>query len=233
MPSLRGCDSTRKANRSRRTRRIFSNEIGEPLPHFHDVWLRAVLKAHGVRPRWAAGHDYKGLSTECKAAYRRIDLRWHDLRHEYASRLVERGVPLAQVRDLLGHASITTTERYDTQKLENLQVAVTKLERGLAFSADAASWTPGPEPTPRAGADADTQPRVAPGRRPAPREPREDRAGRRPISGGRSALRQAQGAPSDQSRGGAGADPVTGPAVARRSDASTRSRQATRRATRR
>jgi hypothetical protein len=30
----------------------------------------------------------------------------------------ERGVPLAQVRDLLGHASITTTERYDNQKLE-------------------------------------------------------------------------------------------------------------------
>ena len=36
------------------------------------------------------------------------DLRWHDVGHEYASRLVERGVPLAQVRDLLGHASITT-----------------------------------------------------------------------------------------------------------------------------
>ncbi|HAK55017.1 MAG TPA: hypothetical protein DCP38_05975 [Acidobacteria bacterium] len=45
-----------------------------------------------------------------------IDLRWHDLRHEYASRLVECGVPLAQVRDPLGHASITTTERYDNQK---------------------------------------------------------------------------------------------------------------------
>jgi site-specific recombinase XerD len=41
--------------------------------------------------------------------------------------LVEEGVPLAQVRDLLGHASITTTERYDNQKLENLQIAVTKL----------------------------------------------------------------------------------------------------------
>ena len=37
------------------------------------------------------------------------------LRHEYASRLVERGVPLAQARDLLGHASILTTERYDTR----------------------------------------------------------------------------------------------------------------------
>jgi len=61
------------------------------------------------------------------------DVDWHDLRHEYASRLVERGVPLAQVRDLLGQASITTTERYDNQKLENLQAAVLKLESGKTF----------------------------------------------------------------------------------------------------
>ena len=62
-----------------------------------------------------------------------INLRWHDLRHEYASRLVERGVPPARVRDLLGHASITTTERYDNQKPENLQIAAAKLESGLTF----------------------------------------------------------------------------------------------------
>ena len=42
-------------------------------------------------------------------------------------------MPLAQVRDLLGHASITTTERYDNQKLEDLQAAVLKLESGKTF----------------------------------------------------------------------------------------------------
>ena len=88
---------------------------------------------HGIKPRWAAGLKYKGLSREAKDAFRKINLRWHDLRHEYASRLVERGVRLAQVRDLLGHASITTTERYDNQKLENLQIAAAKLEGGLTF----------------------------------------------------------------------------------------------------
>ena len=50
---------------------------------------------------------------------------------------VEKGVPLAQVRDLLGHASITTTERYDSQKLENLQLAAAKLESDKTFDAPA------------------------------------------------------------------------------------------------
>ena len=50
--------------------------------------------------------------------------------------LVERGVPLAQVRDLLGHASILTTERYDNQKLEALQAAVERLEGGKTFECD-------------------------------------------------------------------------------------------------
>jgi hypothetical protein len=53
------------------------------------------------------------LTVECLGALRRINLHWHDLRHEYASRLAERGVPLSQIRDLLGHHSIVTTERYD------------------------------------------------------------------------------------------------------------------------
>jgi hypothetical protein len=61
------------------------------------------------------------------------DLRWHDLRHEYASRLAERGVALSKVRDLLGHASITTTERYDNQTLAALQDAARLLEDGKTF----------------------------------------------------------------------------------------------------
>jgi hypothetical protein len=68
--------------------------------------------------------------------FRSINLHWHDLRHEYASRLVERSVPLAQVRDLLGHASILTTERYDNQKLEALQAAAERLEGGKTFESE-------------------------------------------------------------------------------------------------
>jgi integrase len=119
---------------------VFSDEIGEPIGRFRTAWVTAVLKAHSVTPQWKS-YNWTALTPECKEAFRRINLHWHDLRHEYASRLVERGVPLAQVRDLLGHASIMTTERYDNQKLENLQAAVLKLESGKTFDPNDASST--------------------------------------------------------------------------------------------
>ena len=40
------------------------------------------------------------------------DLRFHDLRHTFATRLVRRGVDLVIVKELMGHASIVTTQRY-------------------------------------------------------------------------------------------------------------------------
>lgn len=38
--------------------------------------------------------------------------RIHDLRHTYGSWLAQGGVSLHKIRDLMGHASVTTTERY-------------------------------------------------------------------------------------------------------------------------
>jgi hypothetical protein len=111
---------------------VFSDETGEALGRFRTAWVTTVLKAHGITPEWKS-YNWTALTRECLAEFRRINLRWHDLRHEYASRLVEKNVPLAQVRDLLGHASIMTTERYDNQKIEDLQAAAARLERGEAF----------------------------------------------------------------------------------------------------
>jgi site-specific recombinase XerD len=58
------------------------------------------------------------LST--REALARIDLHWHDLRHEALSRLADDGVPVHELQMLAGHASITTTQRYMNARAHSL-----------------------------------------------------------------------------------------------------------------
>jgi integrase len=69
---------------------VFSQPNGRPLTlwHLHGALIRAARKA--------------GLRL----------VRWHDLRHSFASNLVAGGTPLRQVQEWMGHSTIMMTMRY-------------------------------------------------------------------------------------------------------------------------
>jgi integrase len=87
---------------------VFGDRIGGRVGSPKKTWESTVLKAHGHTPEWVKGK----LSPASRAALRQIDLHFHDLRHEAASRLLEAGWPLQHVQAMCGHADAKTTSIY-------------------------------------------------------------------------------------------------------------------------
>lgn len=57
------------------------------------------------------------------------DFRFHDLRHDFCSKLVQSGIDLYTVKELAGHKDITTTQRYAHLNRGKLKEAVSVLEK--------------------------------------------------------------------------------------------------------
>ena len=76
---------------------------GQPHPPNAYVFGDAIgRKIADPKKQWASTLRAAGI----------VDLRFHDLRHEGASRLLEAGWPLQHVQGMLGHADARTTSTY-------------------------------------------------------------------------------------------------------------------------
>lgn len=89
-------------------------------------------KSHGfvfIRNRKPFTQHYccKKLYQACRKAGLR-NFGWHKLRHSFASHLAQKGVVVQAIKELLGHASITTTMRYAHLGPSTLRVAMNVLE---------------------------------------------------------------------------------------------------------
>jgi integrase len=88
---------------------VFGDAIGQQVSSPKKAWETLVLKANGHAPEWCGNGK---LSAAARATYKAINLRFHDLRHEGASRLLDQGWPLHHVQEMLGHADAKTTSIY-------------------------------------------------------------------------------------------------------------------------
>jgi integrase len=72
-------------------------------------------------------NNVKKAWAEITKAAKLPGLRWHSMRHDFASQLVMRGVPLFTVQKLLGHANSRMTQRYARLAPSSLADAVDML----------------------------------------------------------------------------------------------------------
>lgn len=88
-------------------------------------WIRHIplaINAEGLKTGFRRAREAAGMPQ----------IHYHDLRHSCASLLIELGVDLTTIRDILGHTSVRTTERYAHLQIGKQAKALAKLGRAVA-----------------------------------------------------------------------------------------------------
>ena len=78
--------------------------------------------------KYTGDHISQSFKRACKTAGLDKAIHFHSLRHSFASYLVQKGVPLYTIKELLGHSSISTTEIYSHLNMDSLREAIKKLD---------------------------------------------------------------------------------------------------------
>ena len=121
-----------KSNRSRHV--PMSEELAVFLES-HLAWKNASDHAlAGVIPNYVS-RRFKGLCERSGV----VNLKFHDLRHTFAARLLTKGVPIYKVSKILGHSSVVVTEQhYGHLSLADLREAISCIEGvvSVPFAAD-------------------------------------------------------------------------------------------------
>jgi integrase/recombinase XerD len=90
-------------------------EVVCPIP---DDVAEAVLNQPGKHPFWTGNSNAEDCAATWRKAFARlfkqvgIDGHIHQFRHTFAKRLLQKGVPIEMVSQMLGHASIEVTQRH-------------------------------------------------------------------------------------------------------------------------
>lgn len=110
---------TASRTKGNRTRTVFMNDAVHRLLSERKLQRGDDEKAKGreyVFPNSSTGQPYKWISHAWKELLDKCKInppgRFHDLRHTWATRAAEAGVPQVDIKDTLGHRYSQTTDRY-------------------------------------------------------------------------------------------------------------------------
>jgi integrase len=108
--------------------------LNKTVSHMLKAWKPAKVEADAyVFPGREDGQKLTDIKTAWRELLRSVEgkaiagFRVHDLRHTFASTLVQNGVDLNTVRELLGHTDIKMTLRYSHLAPKHLAEAVAKI----------------------------------------------------------------------------------------------------------
>lgn len=123
--------ATRKGGKTRTTHQPISTKLAavlaEAMADSEGAHVFAAQRGGEPYTRNGASSFFARICSEAGIS----DLHFHDLRHDFATRLRRGGVDLDALQELLGHASMAMTQRYAHIGRAELQAAVERVDNAL------------------------------------------------------------------------------------------------------